>query len=212
MKANIREVSAILTTCTKAHRPALFLDRDGVIIEDRHHIKNPDDVHLCEGSREIIKSALDKDWWVVVITNQSGIGRHLFTWEDYHLVTRRMLQALGSDSRPSAIYANGYTPGESWQSWRKPNPGMILEAAKRLNINIKDSILIGDRVTDLESGYKAGLKTLIHVTTGHERQERAVVNEFYKKNRIDKKYYLCLRRIQSLKQVKSSIFDSAVSC
>ena len=101
-------------------RPALFLDRDGVIIEDTNYISDPLDVRLCPGIGELINSAYIHNWHVVIITNQSGISRGYFSWNDYEKVTSRILDLLGNSSPVSAIYANGYMSCTSSSlSWRK---------------------------------------------------------------------------------------------
>ena len=120
-------------------KPALFLDRDGVLIEDKHHLCNPDDVQLCAGAKKLLEQAKNNHWPVVVVTNQSGIARGLFDWNDYESVTQRLLQILGTETLISAIYANGHGPNAPLSSWRKPSPGMLLAAAKDLNIEFKFS-------------------------------------------------------------------------
>lgn len=100
----------LLAKACPVPQPALFLDRDGVIIEDRHHICNPDGVILCNGALKLIRSAANHGWPVVIITNQSGIARGLFSWEDYERVTERMLSLLGPEAPIAAIYANGHGP------------------------------------------------------------------------------------------------------
>jgi D-glycero-D-manno-heptose 1,7-bisphosphate phosphatase len=164
--------------------PAIFLDRDGVLIEDKHYICNPDDVKLCHGAKKLLEQAKNNQWPVVVITNQSGIARGLFDWDDYESVTQRLLQLLGPENLISAIYANGNGPNAPFSSWRKPSPGMLLAAAKDLNIDLSRSILVGDRLTDLQAGASAGLPLLIHVLTGHGKEERAAVKSWGKQYQL----------------------------
>ena len=78
--------------------PALFLDRDGVIIEDRHHTSDPADVELCPGAWQLIHHASQAGWPVIVITNQSGIARGLLSWQQYEGVTDRMLELLSPEA------------------------------------------------------------------------------------------------------------------
>ena len=167
-----------------APTPTLFLDRDGVLIEDKHYLCNPDDVKLCHGAKKLLEQAKNNRWPVVIITNQSGIARGFFDWPAYELVTARLLQLLGSETLISAIYANGHGPNAPLKSWRKPSPGMLLTAAKDLNIDLSRSILVGDRLTDLQAGESAGLPFLIHVLTGHGKEERAAVESWAKQNRL----------------------------
>ena len=164
--------------------PSLFLDRDGVLIEDKHYLCNPADVQLCAGATKLLKQAKNNQWPVVVITNQSGIARGLFDWNDYQSVTKRLLQLLGPETLISAIYANGHGPDAPLNSWRKPSPGMLLAAAKDLNIDLSRSILVGDRLTDLQAGASAGLPLLIHVLTGHGKEERTAVESWGKQYQL----------------------------
>ena len=168
----------ILAKRTLEPGPALFLDRDGVLIEDRHHICNPEEVRICKGAKSLIQTASSAGWPVVVITNQSGISRNLFNWEDYEAVTNRMLGLLGEDCAISAIYANGHGPEACPGSWRKPNPGMLEAAAQDLNIDIKMSIVVGDRLTDLMAGARAGALRVCHLKTGHGKDESGSVQRW----------------------------------
>ena len=165
-------------------RPALFLDRDGVLIEDKHYICDPEDVQLCAGAINLLAQAKSNQWPVVVVTNQSGISRGLFDWNDYESVTQRLLHLLGPKIPLSAIYANGHGPNANLNSWRKPSPGMFLAAAKDLNIDLSRSILVGDRLTDLQAGASAGLPLLIHVLTGHGKEERTAVESWGKQYQL----------------------------
>ena len=164
--------------------PALFLDRDGVLIEDKHYICNRNDVKLCHGAKKLLEQSKNNHWPVVVVTNQSGISRGLFDWSAYERVTQRLLQLLGTETLISAIYANGHGPNANLNSWRKPSPGMLLAAAKDLNIDLSRSILVGDRLTDLQAGESAGLPFLIHVLTGHGKKERAAVESWGKQYQL----------------------------
>ena len=157
-------------------RPALFLDRDGVLIEDCHHLSNPNQVTLLPGARELLRHANATGWPVVLITNQSGIARGLFDWDAYELVTDRLLELLGPDAPLAAIYANGHGPDAPATSWRKPSPAMLLAAGEELNLDLSASLLIGDRLSDLQAGAAAGLAWLGHVLSGHGQRERPTVN------------------------------------
>ena len=180
-------------------RPGLFLDRDGVLIEDKHYLCNPDDVQLCAGAKNLLEQAKNYQWPVVVITNQSGIARGLFDWNDYESVTQCLLQLLGPEAYISAIYANGYGPDAPLNSWRKPSPAMLLAAAQDLNIDLSRSILVVDRLTDLQAGVSAHLPLLIHVLSGHGQKERDTVESWAKQNQLPRKHSsLTLRLINSL--------------
>ncbi len=160
--------------------PALFLDRDGVVIEDVHYISDPTKVKLCSGARDLISHAVRNLIPVVLITNQSGISRGFFSWHDFHLVNLQMLKLLGPQAQLSAIYACGHSPTDFLcGSWRKPSPLMLLEASNALNLDLSRSILIGDRLSDLQAGASAGLACLFHVLTGHGVAARPSVLEWH---------------------------------
>lgn len=161
------------------YHKAIFLDRDGVINEDFHYIKDPAKVKLCIGAKLLIRKIFLKKIPIVIITNQSGISRKMLTWQDYHLVNKKIIEKLGKPNPVSAIYANSHINTNKDNNWRKPNPNMLIQASLDLKINLQKSILVGDRLTDLQAGYRAGIKKLIHVMTGHGVNERdKVVSNF----------------------------------
>ena len=167
--------------------PALFLDRDGVIIEDKHYLSDINNVKLCPGISDLLRNVCLRGWHIVVVTNQSGISRKFFTWEDYEKVTNRIIELLGSPPLLSAIYANGHSVDASKNSWRKPNPNMIFEAAKELRIDLPKSIMIGDRLCDIKCGTSAGVGKVFHVLSGHGEKERSLVKKYKKdfENHLD---------------------------
>lgn len=155
--------------------PAIFLDRDGVIIAEKHYLRDPEQVELYSGVAEKLEFLLQLKLPIVVVTNQSGIGQGLFGWADYNLVHQRILDLLRMDQPFAAVYANAHHPAETEASWRKPNPGMFLQAAADLNICLKSSVMVGDKWVDLEAAARAGIKHLVHVRTGHGVSERSTV-------------------------------------
>ena len=155
---------------------ALFLDRDGVIIEDVGYISKAKDVVLENGIQEVLDYFFKLNIQVFIITNQSGISRGYYKWEDFEEINQRMLFLIGDNSSIMAIYANSYLSDS--KSWRKPNPGMILSASQKYNINKHKSIFIGDRLSDMIAGCKSGIGTLIHVKTGHGRKEYQDIKKF----------------------------------
>lgn len=161
---------------------ALFLDRDGVVIDDGHYLCDPDQVCVCRGARELIAYAHRHGWPVVVITNQSGITRGLFSWSEVERVNARMQELLGAEAPMAAIYANGYGPDAPVNSWRKPSPKMLLEAAASLNLDLQRSLLIGDRLSDLQAGAAASVAMVFHVLSGHGSSNRASVLQWYEQS------------------------------
>ncbi len=175
----------ILENEKRTYAKAAFFDRDGVIIKDKHFLSDPDLIEFEDGAKRLISKFKTNGWKVVVVTNQSGIYRNLFQWSDYEKVSERLLNLLDSPFLIDAIYANGFGPDLKMGSWRKPNPEMILEAKKDLNIDLKSSIIIGDRLSDVVAGIKAGLKITYHVKTGYGDIERANIEKLTKKNSDD---------------------------
>ena len=163
-------------------RPAIFLDRDGVLIKEKHYISNIKDIELEYGIEEVFKLANSLDIPIIIVTNQSGIARGFLKWDDYLNVTEEMINFLNKDNTLLAIYANGLNANAPNKSWRKPNPSMILNAAFTLDIDLSKSLLIGDRLTDLISGEKAGIKHLMHVRTGHGIKERKKIETYFSEN------------------------------
>ena len=164
---------------SSAKTPAIFLDRDGVIIADKHYLQDPEQVELYPGVAEKLESFGQVRLPIVVVTNQSGIGQGLFGWAEYRLVHQRMLDLLKTDQPLTAVYANAHHPTETEALWRKPNPGMVLQAAADLNICLESSIMVGDRWADLAAAGRAGVKHLVHVNTGHGVRERPKVIKHY---------------------------------
>ncbi len=164
-------------------RPALFLDRDGVILKDKHYLSNVKNVELEIGAKDLVRTAYDNHYPVVIVTNQSGISRGYFSWNDYNNITKEMIKLLDSPIPISAIYSNGLPPEASNKTWRKPGAGMIINAANSLDIDLAKSIMVGDRLSDLISASLAGITTFVHVKTGHGNKELSDINEFIKKNK-----------------------------
>ena len=116
---------------------------------------------------------------IVIVTNQSGIARGYFTWDNYIKITDCLIKKLIVKNSLIAIYANGLDNNAPHFSWRKPSPSMILNASFALNLDLSKSIIIGDRLSDLISAFKAGIKNYIHIKTGHGLAERAKVNNYF---------------------------------
>jgi D-glycero-D-manno-heptose 1,7-bisphosphate phosphatase len=140
-------------------RGALFLDRDGVIVADPNYLHRVQDIQLLAGAAGAIARCNALGVTVVVVTNKAGIGRGYYGWDDFHAVQKALSAELAAaGAHVDAVLACAYH-GEGQGSlrvanhpWRKPNPGMILEAASRLNINLARSWIVGDRAHDLMAG------------------------------------------------------------
>jgi D-glycero-D-manno-heptose 1,7-bisphosphate phosphatase len=151
---------------TDALLPAVFVDRDGTLIEDRDYCSDPNDVKIFSGAPEALQCLKSKGFKIIIITNQSGIGRGLFTLEQYRAVEAEVLRQLG----PGLIDATYFCPDLPGQHsiCRKPAPGMIVEATREHQIDLSRSFLIGDKEIDVECGHNAGVRA-IRVKTGPER-------------------------------------------
>ncbi len=163
--------------------PAIFFDRDGVLIKECHYIDDPKKVVLETGSYELVKTAFNFNWILVIITNQSGISKGHLTWEKYNLITNKMISLFENLNPFAGIYANSLTKVSEDLSWRKPSPGMLYQAARDLPIDLHKSILIGDRITDIKAGQSAKLSKVFHVLSGHGIRERAAILNELKSNR-----------------------------
>ena len=157
-----------------AARPALFLDRDGVVVEETDYLSRPEDVRLIPGAAELIAAANRGDIAVILFTNQAGIGRGYYGWDAFAGVQRTLLDKLQSARAfVNAVYAcphhaDGTPPyRHPDHPARKPNPGMVLRARAALGLDFASSWVVGDRASDLDAGRRAGLAGGVHVLTGH---------------------------------------------
>ncbi len=151
-------------------KPAVFLDRDGTIIEDIDFIDDPAKVALLPGAVEAIRRFNDAGFVTVVVSNQSGVARGMFDEATVQAVNDR-LQALLNEhgARIDAFYYCPYLDGDEAvveryrkrSDWRKPAPGMLLAAAEDLDIDLTRSWMIGDARRDVEAGLKCGCRTIL---------------------------------------------------
>jgi len=146
-------------------RPALFIDRDGTLMEEVDHCCDPAHVRVYPGAAEQLSLARTLGWAVIVITNQSGIGRGYFTVEQFQAVQEELIRQLGETVH--ATYMAPDLPGLP-STRRKPAPGMIFEAAAAHDLDLTRSFMIGDKKIDIECGVNAGVKTIL-VETGYGR-------------------------------------------
>jgi histidinol-phosphate phosphatase family protein len=150
-------------------RPGLFLDRDGVINEECEYLHDPKDLVVLAGVPEAIAAINRRDIPVVVVTNQSGIGRGMYGAAAYHAVNRAIegLFALAG-AHIDAWYFCPHLPDADC-ACRKPRPGMLRAAAKDLDLDLPGSVLVGDKVSDLEAARAVGARTVL-VRTGYGRE------------------------------------------
>jgi D-glycero-D-manno-heptose 1,7-bisphosphate phosphatase len=145
---------------SKLHpRKAVFLDRDGTLMRDVGYCSDPAQVELLEGVTEFLPVLKNAGFSLVIVTNQSGIGRGYFRESDFWSVQNELNRRIG----PDLIDATYFCPElpESASERRKPKPGMILEAARDLGLDLSRSFMVGDKLSDVQAGLSAGLKSSI---------------------------------------------------
>ena len=148
-------------------QPAVFLDRDGTLIEDKDYLHKPEEVVIFPGAIEALKRLQDAGFKLVMVTNQSGVGRGYFTMADVDKVHEH-IQALLARSGVSLekIYVAPEAPDQPSRG-RKPSPQFLFDARDQLNLDLGASYMIGDKLIDLECGWNAGVKKSILVRTGY---------------------------------------------
>jgi len=153
-------------------RPAAFLDRDGVINVDHGYVHRREDFAFVPGVLEGARRLHDLGYALVVATNQSGIGRGLYTEKDFVALTDWMKQSFSAAGAPLAgVYFCPHHPTEAVSAYRtacrcrKPGPGMLLQAAEELDLDLAASAMFGDRASDLEAARAAGIPTRVLLAT-----------------------------------------------
>ena len=145
---------------------AVFLDRDGTIIHDADYCSDPGQVELFPGAHEALRTLKAEGYKLIIITNQSGIGRGFFTVEQYRAVEAEVLRQLGGGLIDATYFCPDVPDRPS--KCRKPAPGMILQAAGDHQVDLSRSFFIGDKEIDVECGHNAGLRS-IRVRTGFDK-------------------------------------------
>ena len=152
-----------------------FLDRDGVINKEVNYLHKIEDYEYTYNCKTALKKILNAGFEIIIITNQAGIAKGIFTVKDYEKLTNyyrndllkdgiKILDILFCPHHPSGSIKK-YTKD---CNFRKPNPGMIKNILKKYFIDLNKSILIGDKISDIEAGMNAGIKNLYLVESGHK--------------------------------------------
>lgn len=158
-------------------QPAIFLDRDGTLMEEVGYCADPAQVRVYPGVPEALQSLHDAGYLLILITNQSGIGRGYFTDADYHAVQAEFERQI----QPARLDAAYYCPDVTPSACRKPSPGMLLKAAREHSIDLARSYMVGDKASDIEAGRAAGCRTIL-VQTGYGREQAGVPSTFIAKD------------------------------
>lgn len=146
--------------------PAVFLDRDGTLIEEVNYLSRVEDLRLFPFTGEAVKLLKESGFLVIVITNQSGIGRGIYTEASMHSIHAQMQAELAGAI--DGFYFCPHLPCDGC-SCRKPNPGMIDAARVDFEIDMANSWIVGDKKIDVETGHRAGLRNAL-VLTGYGQQ------------------------------------------
>lgn len=161
--------------------PAVFVDRDGTLMEEVNYCREASEVRVFEGVREGLARLRARGFRVFLVTNQSGIARGIITPSEYESVHKRLLELLGPGALDGAYMCPDGPGTPSFR--RKPEPGMLLEAAAEWNLSLEQSWIVGDKDVDIGCGRNAGVRGIL-VRTGHgaEHEARAqadkVVDDF----------------------------------
>lgn len=161
-------------------KKAFFLDRDGVINVDHGYVSKIEDFQFVDGLFPVLRALAAKGYALIVVTNQSGIGRGYYTEEDFQRVTRWMQQCLADEKIELAgVYSCPHSP-ESDCDCRKPAPGMFLQAIREHGIDPENSWMIGDKPSDMTAAAAAGIRNRVLIggaVSGHSTHTVSQLSE-----------------------------------
>lgn len=162
---------------------AIFLDRDGTLIEEVNFLHKPEQVRWIKGVPEKLATLYKQGWYLIMVTNQSGVARGYFTMDDVNKVYEYMQNSLRSyGAQFQAMYCCPHHPvfsqtkAEQNCSCRKPKPGMYLQAQKDWNLDLSQSLAFGDKLTDIEAPLALGCRSFL-VGTGYGASEAAKLQD-----------------------------------
>jgi D-glycero-D-manno-heptose 1,7-bisphosphate phosphatase len=154
--------------------PGLLLDRDGVLVREVNYLHRRQDVEIAPGAMQLLRWAAGAGLPVAVVTNQAGIARGRFGWDEFlevqdEIAARLAAQGVGVDLTIACPFHPEHTPAwsEAHADWRKPGPAMLEHAAELLNLDLGRSWMVGDNESDIAAAGAAGLAGAVHVLTGH---------------------------------------------
>ncbi len=161
---------------TEGLRRAIFLDRDGTLTEEKVYLSDPEGVVLLPGAAAALSDLRDGGFTLVVVTNQSGIARGLYSEDEYHAVAKRLDDLLAEAGSPvdATMYCPHHPSSGSPCECRKPGTGMYRQAAAELGLDLADSYYVGDKVSDITPAHELGGVGVL-VRTGFGTEEAARV-------------------------------------
>jgi len=149
---------------------AIFLDRDGTLIEEKNYLRRPEDVVILPGAGAALGRLSGAGFRLFIVSNQSGVGRGFFTLDDVAKVNARLAADLARDGvRFDKIYIAPEAPDQPSRG-RKPSPQFLFDARDEFGVRLEESYFVGDKLIDLECGWSAGVKKSILVRTGYGRE------------------------------------------
>ena len=149
---------------------AVFLDRDGTLIEDKDYLHRPEEVMIFPGVGGALKRLLDAGFGLFIVSNQSGVGRGYFPLADVDAVHRHLCNELAREGvQFNKIYIAPEAPDQPSRG-RKPSPQFLFDARDEFGVDLGRSYLIGDKLIDLECGWNAGVRKSLLVRTGYGRE------------------------------------------
>ena len=154
---------------------AFFLDRDGVIIENReNYVRSCDDVAFLPAALTALRKAAASPYKIIVVTNQSAIGRGIITMAQAQTINQYIVSEVeNAGGRVDAVFMCPHTPQDQCEC-RKPRPGLLLQAAEQFNLDLSRSYMVGDSLADLLAGRAAGVRESIIVRTGRGAVQTAL--------------------------------------
>ena len=160
----------------RQNHSVVFLDRDGTIIKDKHYLRDPENIEFYDGVFSSLQRLRQSGYQLIVVTNQSGVARGLMTEKDVRAVHDRLEERLSEKKIELLdIYYAPYHPEADdprylkGKEYRKPRPGMLKQAGEDHGIDFSTSFMIGDKLSDIQAGKRAGCRTVL-VRTGKGRK------------------------------------------
>jgi D-glycero-D-manno-heptose 1,7-bisphosphate phosphatase len=149
-------------------RQAVFFDRDGTLMEEVNYCADPSQVRVYPGVPRALRELKDGGFLNIIISNQSGIGRGYFSEPQYYAVQRELVRQIGEGLIDGAYFCPDVPERPS--TCRKPEPGMLLDAARDFEIDLARSVMVGDKTSDIECARRAGTRSIL-VATGYGLSE-----------------------------------------
>ena len=151
---------------------AVIMDRDGTVMKDSHYLSDPEGVKIYKGVLGALRQLEKKGWNLIIGTNQSGVGRGYFTMDTVDKIHRKFLSVCRKNGvNIRQIFVCPHRPDEHCRC-RKPKTGMLTDAAKKFKLDLKECVVVGDKICDIDWGKNVGAKTVL-VLTGKGQKTRA---------------------------------------